>query len=320
MDPITHTLVGATMARAGLDRRTPLATGALVLAANAPDIDIFTAFAHEEHFTLACRRGWTHGPLAMAVLPFAVAGLVMAWDRLVRRRREPTAPPAAALALLGIATIGVLSHPALDWLNTYGIRLLMPFSGTWFRGDSLFIIDPWLWLVLGAGLVLASYAQPDVRRVRRRTRASGYLAFAYICSMLALSLAGKHIGLVAAEAAGIQGVTEVLYSPHFGNPLKADLVARTSDAYYPGTIEWRSSPARVMFAPDSIPRGDWNAAAVIRARAAPAVRNYLTWSQFPYVRIDVRGADTIVFFGDARYRGRIGASLGGFEVPLSSVR
>lgn len=57
--------------------------------------------------------------------------------------------------LLGIAFLGVWSHPLLDWVNTYGIRLLMPFRDTWFYGDTLFIIDPWLWLLAGAGVVLA---------------------------------------------------------------------------------------------------------------------------------------------------------------------
>jgi inner membrane protein len=256
----------------------------------------------------------------MAALPFAVTGLVLMWDRLVRRRRDPSAPAVRTSALLLVSILGVLSHPALDWLNTYGIRLLMPFTSTWYRGDTLFIIDPWLWLVLSLGLLLARNAQPDAKRVRRLTSTSGFLALAYICSMLALSVAGKRMGAAVAAASGIQGVTEVLYSPRFGNPLQADLLARTNDAYYPGAIEWRFSPARVLFAPDSIPRGEWNAPAVMRARAAPAVRNYLTWSQFPYVRVDVQGADTTVFFGDARYRGRIGASLGGFDVPLSSVR
>lgn len=56
--------------------------------------------------------------------------------------------------LLGIAFLGVWSHPLLDWVNTYGIRLLMPFNDTWFYGDSIFIIDPWLWLLAGAGVVL----------------------------------------------------------------------------------------------------------------------------------------------------------------------
>jgi len=59
------------------------------------------------------------------------------------------------VTLLGIAFLGVWSHPLLDWLNTYGIRLLMPFNDTWFYGDTLFIIDPWFWLLAGAGVVLA---------------------------------------------------------------------------------------------------------------------------------------------------------------------
>ena len=49
----------------------------------------------------------------------------------------------------------MLTHPALDWLNTYGIRLLMPFDGRWFYGDVLFIVDPWVWLLLGTAVLLA---------------------------------------------------------------------------------------------------------------------------------------------------------------------
>ena len=43
----------------------------------------------------------------------------------------------------------------LDWLNTYGVRLLMPFDGRWFYGDALFIVDPWVWLLLGTVCVAA---------------------------------------------------------------------------------------------------------------------------------------------------------------------
>ncbi len=319
MDPITHTLAGATMARAGLDRRTPLATAALLLGANAPDIDIVTAFFHEENASLACRRGWTHGPLAWTVLPFAVTGLLLIWDHWVRRRRTPNAPPADGGALLLVAALGVLSHPALDWLNTYGIRLLMPFSGTWFRGDSVFIIDPWLWLVFATGLLAARHAQPDASRVGRFARISGTMAVAYIAVMIALSAAGARLGRAAAEAHGTPRIEEVLYSPRPANPLAADIVVRSTDDYYPGALHWLATP-RVTFSDLVIPRGDWNDPAVQRARAAPAARNYLTWSQFPYVRVEVNGADTTVFFGDARYRAGPAGNLGGMEVRLSTLR
>jgi inner membrane protein len=152
MDPVTHSLTGAALSRAGLNRSTPLATATLVIAANAPDIDI-VATAWGSYGSLALRRGITHGPIALLLLPFLVTAAVLSYDRLRRLRRQPDAAPARPLPVLGLATLGVLTHPALDWLNTYGIRLLMPFSERWFYGDSLFIIDPWVWLILAAPLV-----------------------------------------------------------------------------------------------------------------------------------------------------------------------
>ena len=59
----------------------------------------------------------------------------------------------------------MLTHPALDWLNNYGMRWLMPFDGRWFYGDALFIIDPWVWLVLG-GVLFLVYSQTRLSLVR----------------------------------------------------------------------------------------------------------------------------------------------------------
>lgn len=151
VDPVTHSLTGAVLSKAGLNRTTPLATATLVLAANAPDIDVVVAL-QGGFASLAHRRGLTHGPLALLVLPILVAACVLLYDRLWRRRRADVAP-ALPVHVLGLAILGVLTHPLLDWMNTYGIRLLMPFSERWFYGDALFIIDPWIWLVLAVPVV-----------------------------------------------------------------------------------------------------------------------------------------------------------------------
>ncbi|MCP3104564.1 metal-dependent hydrolase [Myxococcus sp. K15C18031901] len=154
MDNLAHSLVGAWMAEAGLKRATPLATATLVIGANLPDVDGFVTFAGSDA-SLYWRRGWTHGVLALALWPFVLTGLMLLWDRHVRRRRHPDLEPARAGPLLLLSTLSILSHPALDWLNTYGVRLLMPFDGTWFYGDTLFIIDPWVWLLAGAAVIMA---------------------------------------------------------------------------------------------------------------------------------------------------------------------
>ncbi|MEI6666829.1 MAG: metal-dependent hydrolase [Acidobacteriota bacterium] len=154
MEPLAHTLAGACLAETGLKRLTPLATSTLVIAANLADLD-GACYLHSADLAFGLRRGLTHGALAWVVLPALLAAAMLGIDRHVRRRRHPDCAPARAVPLLGLALLGFLSHPLLDWLNSYGVRLLMPFSDRWFYGDTLFIVDPWLWLMLGSAVMLA---------------------------------------------------------------------------------------------------------------------------------------------------------------------
>ena len=68
MDPIAHTLFGATLAETGLKKLSRLATPTLIIGANLPDIDaVVTVLGRDT--SLLLRRGLTHGVLALAVLP-----------------------------------------------------------------------------------------------------------------------------------------------------------------------------------------------------------------------------------------------------------
>jgi inner membrane protein len=154
VEPLAHTLAGACLAEAGLKRLSPLAASTLIIAANIPDVD-GACYLHSADLAFALRRGWTHGILAMVALPFVLTAVMLAFDRLVVRRWHPQRQAADGRMLLALAAIGVVSHPLLDWLNNYGVRLLMPFSDRWFYGDTLFIVDPWLWLILGGAAMLA---------------------------------------------------------------------------------------------------------------------------------------------------------------------
>ena len=145
-----------------------------MVAANAPDVDVLS-YVRGQYFALAFRRGITHGVPALLLWPFVIAGAMLAWDRFVRRRREPSAEPARFQPLLLLAAIGVLTHPALDWLNTYGMRWWLPFDPSWSYGDSLFIIDPWLWLMLGGAAALAG--------ARSRGAAVGWGALATVTTL-----------------------------------------------------------------------------------------------------------------------------------------
>jgi inner membrane protein len=151
MDNLTHSLVGALIGQAGLKRRTGLAMPALIIGANLPDVDAACFFWLEGVEHLGFRRGITHGPPALVLLPLVLAGFLYGFDRWQAKRgkRPEGRLPVHFGWLYALAFIGCLTHPALDWLNVYGIRLLEPFSSRWSYGDTLFIIDVWLWALMG---------------------------------------------------------------------------------------------------------------------------------------------------------------------------
>ncbi|WFL77224.1 metal-dependent hydrolase [Altererythrobacter arenosus] len=151
MDNLTHSLVGALLGQAGLKKKTGLAMPALIIGANLPDVDAACLFWLEGVEHLGFRRGITHGPPAMVLLPLVLTGILWGFDRWQARRgtRPEGRLPVSFKWLYLLSFIGCLTHPALDWLNVYGIRLLEPFSSQWFYGDTLFIIDVWLWALLG---------------------------------------------------------------------------------------------------------------------------------------------------------------------------
>src|SRR4026209_268033 len=151
MDNLCHTLVGAALGEAGLERRTRFGHATVEIASTLPDIDVLV-FATGTP-SVAFRRGWTHGILADALLPPLLTAVML----LVASRRTTTStqPSVKPMQLLLLSYVGVILHVVMDLLNTYGVRLLMPFSQQWFYGDVLFIIGPWLWLALATGVSLS---------------------------------------------------------------------------------------------------------------------------------------------------------------------
>jgi inner membrane protein len=64
-------------------------------------------------------------------------------------------PPSIRYHGLVLASlIAAATHPLMDWTNNYGVRPLLPWDGRWFYGDLVFIVDPYLLLVLGGAAFL----------------------------------------------------------------------------------------------------------------------------------------------------------------------
>jgi inner membrane protein len=140
MDNVTHSLTGLMLSQAGLNRFYPQATLLLILSANIPDID-FVAIARGPLFYFEQHRGITHSIAAAPVMALVAVLVTCAVARSMR----------GWAVAWGIALIGVASHLLLDWTNTYGIRLLYPFSSQWFHLDLINLFDLLVWAALLLG-------------------------------------------------------------------------------------------------------------------------------------------------------------------------
>jgi membrane-bound metal-dependent hydrolase YbcI (DUF457 family) len=162
MDNVTHTLFALTLARTPLGRAGRGTTATLVLASNAPDIDIVATWGGAESY-MRWHRGPTHGPLGVVVLGLVAAGLV--WAGLRAFDSQPDRDPPASLPMLGaISTIGVLFHVLMDFPTSYGTRLLSPFDWHWWAVDWMPIIDVYLLVALAAGLLFGGMSEVAKRR------------------------------------------------------------------------------------------------------------------------------------------------------------
>ncbi len=303
MDPICHTLVGAALAESGLKRRTSLGTATLLIGANLPDVDLVSLLWGTET-AVWFRRGITHGIPAMIILPLALTGLLMAWNRFASRRSGEGGeggggPQFRAGGVLSLAFIAVATHPVLDLLNVYGMRWLFPLSERWHYGDTLFIIDPWVWAILAAGIFLA-------RRGRGRTAVESarpaQLAFAvfaiYVAVMAGSNWAGRRFVTRVFARRNITA-TRMMVAPVAVNPFRRWVVVESENRYYFGTLHWLPSP---RFEPLDLTYEKFPSTPVASAATrGPKPRRFLSWARFPYDQVEETRDEYIVKIGDARY-------------------
>ena len=291
MDNVCHTLVGAACGEAGLKHRTRYGQATLLVASNLPDVDVLVFVTNES--ALAFRRGWTHGLAAQLLLPLLFTGLVWLVDRA--RRRDPgDGPPLRAGWALLLAYVGVCSHVGLDYLNNYGIRLLAPFDWGWIYGDAVFIIDPWLWLMLGAG----------VWATRRRStplmaRTALIFATCYIAAMLLSARAARAV--VADLWRDLRGTDAraLMVGPIPVNPLARAVIVDAGDRYESGVFVW--SPTEVRFDPRHVPKNDRHPAVAAAREQSEAIRDFLVWSRFPFWTIEPAEDGLRVTVADMRF-------------------
>jgi inner membrane protein len=334
MDPFTHLLTGACLARTGFNRKAAYATAAMVVAADLPDIDVLwgiggpvAAFQHH--------RGWTHTFLGVpfeAAAVVAVAWLWHRWRSRTAKQSDNRKPPAAQVRwtwLYVCALIALLSHLALDWTNNYGLRPFFPFNPRWYAGSFVFIVEPMMLALLLMAFVAPALfgligSEVGVRRERFRGRGwaiAALIGIAALWGWRALEQQ-KALQLATTEDLGGAEVLRLWANPLPITPFKWHLVAETPQFYQ--TAEVDTLHGTVTTSPEDILYKPPTTSATQIAKRSWLGEVYLDWSQLPLVEEAARSGDpdagalTTVTFRDLRFmydvaflRGRNNAPLGG---------
>ncbi len=359
MEPITHFLTGACLARAGFNRKAAYATLAMTLAAEAPDLDTLwsvggpiAAFQHH--------RGITHTFLGLPFEGLVVVGavwLVHRW-RLRRAATKPVAVPVTLDAtdgiiarpltaapvrwglLYGFVLIALLSHILLDWTNNYGVRPFFPFDRHWYAGSFVFIFEPALWAILLTALIAPSLfslisSEVGARKAVFRGQSWAFCALIAIAALwgwrwvehddaVQLALTADY-GPTGSRGAEILRVTA---SPYPGNPYRWHTVAEMPGFYQIASVDTLDStldtnPEHDLFyKPAASP-------AIDAARRSRLGEVYLDWSSWPLVAnigptvpIDAPAgapAWTAISFRDLRFMYDTSLLQGRHDPPLSAA-
>jgi inner membrane protein len=276
MDPLTHSATGLLLGRAGLNRYCPHAPWILLLAANAPDIDIVTALGGSLNY-LNYHRHLTHslaGVPVMAFLPLLAVRPFIRGDFHWR-------------AAYAISLVAVASHLLLDWTNAYGIRFLLPFSGRWFHLDFTSVVDLWIWAILllaFAAPALVGLVNSEIG-VRGTSAQRGFAVFA----LLSLAFYNGGRGVLHARAAatlesrmyngGLPRRVAALPGP--GNPLIWRGLVETPDFYsvqdFSLLDEFDPARGTILYKADPSP-------AVSAANRTAVFRDFFNFSLYPLER------------------------------------
>ncbi|MGH9640999.1 MAG: metal-dependent hydrolase [Terriglobales bacterium] len=289
MEPVTHFLFGANMGRAGLNRKTALATATLTLAAEAADLDVFSRFGGSA-FALNHHRGFTHSFLGVPIVAAVVVAFMYGiWRLRKRKTRNPNLPPRWGV-LYGYACLAGLSHILLDYTNSYGVRPFWPFAERWISWDIVYIVDPWILLVLFLGLTtpaLFSLINQEISSSRKRDKAppgriAATVALVVVCAFWGLRDYEHRRAVAALEARTYQGVDAIRVSAYSYplNPFRWYAVAETPAFFASMDVNSRGPDVdpdgtmQIRYKPEETP-------ITLAAKRSYMGRVYLSWAQYP---------------------------------------
>ncbi len=296
------------MGRAGLNRKTALATLTLTLSAEAADLDVLGRF-HGPAFGFEHHRGFTHSFLGIPLVAAVVVAFVyLIWRLRGRRTNIPNLPPRWGL-LFSFACLGGLSHLLLDFTNNYGVRPFWPFSERWYSWDIVFIFEPVLFVLLLLGLIVPSFFALIDREVGAkahgpRGRVAATLALAGVVLTWGIRDFQHRKAVTALENRLYRGVDPIRVSayPTMMNPFHWFGVVETPAFFALAPVDSMHQEVdpggelEIDYKPEETP-------ITLAAKRSYLGRAYLDWAQYPVTETEALGSGGgyLVHFEDLRY-------------------
>jgi inner membrane protein len=309
VDPITHVLAGACMARAGLNRITGLATLTVLLTAEAPDLDVLArlkgpvpGFVHN--------RGFTHSFIGVALVSAAVVSFIYVIWRFGRRKGKDLHFAPRWCSLFGLSYLAGLSHILLDFTDSYGVRPYWPFSDRWYSWDIVSFADPVVTLFLFGGLllsVLAGLMNEEYDRTSKtpRGRLAATVALLGIVAVWGIRDYGHRRACHALGTHQYEGGASIRDSAFalWWNPFLWTGVVETPRSVIAVQVDSRTQDLdpkvemQIRYKPEETP-------AALAAKRSPLGWAFMNWARFPITETEALESGSrgyVVRFRDLRF-------------------
>ena len=243
MDSLTQFTLGAAIGEAVLGKK--IGNKAILwggLAGTIPDLDVLLNPFVDAITELSLHRGESH-----AFFYILIAAPIIAWMVWQFYKNRTSYKDWMLLFVLGMIT-----HPMLDALTTYGTQLFLPFSNVRVAHSSIFLVDFFYTLPMLLMLIAAAFYKKESHRRHRLNHIGLFISTAYLCFTLVNKELVTHQFEKALEAQNISyREGRIFTQPTPLNNWMWQATIETDKGYYFGIFNWIDRRPEFIFSPNN---------------------------------------------------------------------
>jgi len=292
VEPLTHALTSLALARAGQKYLPRFGAAMVVVSGVAADLDYASYFAGPAAF-FRFHRTALHSLPASALMACVIAGAFCILDRKASSKsaRAAAFPPLRFFPALAACAIGIFGHTLLDLTTSDGVQLFWPFRERWFAWDIVANLDPWVLVLLVAGLFLPQVMSLVSEEIGDRKKSARGLRAAVVTLLLIgayfvaranlhsravnLLLSHEYHGRIPLSAGAFPSASELF---QWRGVVVTDDTIEEITVHLAGSARFDPDRSIIHFKPQESPALD-------SGQRAEAAQRFLKYAQFPIASV-----------------------------------